>query len=226
MRSFKGLALIVIATLVLSACSGQKKVTPTPTAKPTHTAPPVTLAGGQSGFYLVVGGKAMLLHAQRLAPGIDISGLPQVNEPRPVALLNSDDVVTRKLSLMRMAFGLGIGVNLGDKGISVARVMKGYAAERVDVQTGDVLLAIDGHKIADLAYHVNYFDKVVDYSAGELGSKANLTLQRGAQTIDVTVVRDFPIPMGGGAVEIDFRAEQDPQGYARLVPDELVTDGL
>ena len=75
---------------------------------------------------------------------------------------------------------MGISSSL-KKGLYVAKVTKGGAADKAGMKKGDVILKADGKTVNDVAtlHNILYNHKV--------GDKVSLTVQRGSKTITITV---------------------------------------
>jgi carboxyl-terminal processing protease len=84
----------------------------------------------------------------------------------------------------------GLGIEIGQDGgyITIIAPIDGSPAEAAGLQSGDVILKIDGDSIRDLPV-----DRSVDLMRGPTGSEVLLTIgRRGlAEPFDVTVVRDI-----------------------------------
>lgn len=81
--------------------------------------------------------------------------------------------------------GIGVYVTYAPNlGIRIVQVMKDGPASKADLQKGDVIVAIDGQDVTELDYEV-----AVDMVKGEVDSSVVLTILRGEETLDVSVVR-------------------------------------
>lgn len=82
---------------------------------------------------------------------------------------------------------VGIGVTVqaeAETGMLVIEVTADSPAEKYGVQVGDIIIAVDGKPVSELG-----FENAVAAVRGEAGTEVTLTLQRGAETLDCTIVR-------------------------------------
>jgi S1-C subfamily serine protease len=77
---------------------------------------------------------------------------------------------------------LGLNATEIDDKVVVARVSNGGPARRANLRTGDVVLAVAGTKVSDLA---GFFRKV--WSLGKAGVEVPLTIYRDGRTVDARV---------------------------------------
>ncbi len=80
--------------------------------------------------------------------------------------------------------GIGVEVELHTQGLKVMKVLPGGPAAEVSMKRGDVLTAIDGHKLEGLE-----LNQSVDYILGQPGVPLKLNLVRDGRRGDVTLVR-------------------------------------
>ncbi|MCI8393180.1 MAG: S41 family peptidase [Clostridia bacterium] len=84
---------------------------------------------------------------------------------------------------------VGIGVylrgNLETGKVDIVAPMKGSPAEKAGIQAGDEVLKADGKE-----YVADELDKLSSYIKGEKGTNITLTIKRGEEIFDVTVMRD------------------------------------
>ena len=80
--------------------------------------------------------------------------------------------------------GIGVEVELHAQGLKVMKVLPGGPAAEVSMKRGDVLTAIDGHKLEGLE-----LNQSVDYILGQPGAPLKLNLMRDGRRGDVTLVR-------------------------------------
>lgn len=103
-------------------------------------------------------------------------------------------------------FGVGVEIRPDPAGARIGRVVTGGPAALAGVQAGDVLVAVDGQDLAGLSLR-----EVGDKLEGERGAPVVLTLLRGEQRQDRTVVRDQVL-----APVVDAALLAPGQGYARV----------
>jgi S1-C subfamily serine protease len=77
---------------------------------------------------------------------------------------------------------LGLNATEVDDKVVVARVSSGGPARRANLRTGDVVLAVAGQEVSDLA---GFFRKV--WSLGKAGVEVPLTVYRDGRTFEVRV---------------------------------------
>lgn len=82
--------------------------------------------------------------------------------------------------------GIGIELSLEDGVVEIISAIDGTPAAQADIQSGDLLLEVDGHPTDDLSLM-----EVTNLLRGKSGSKVVLTLLRGERTLfDVTLIRE------------------------------------
>jgi S1-C subfamily serine protease len=77
---------------------------------------------------------------------------------------------------------LGLNATEVDDKVVVARVSTGGPSRRANLRTGDVVLAVAGQQVSDLA---GFFRKV--WSLGTAGVEVPLTIYRDGRTIEVRI---------------------------------------
>jgi putative serine protease PepD len=78
--------------------------------------------------------------------------------------------------------GVSLDPNYNGEGAQVGEVTAGGGAEKAGVQTGDVIVAVDGAKIADST------ELIVKVRAKAPGDTVSLTIQRNGQTVQIPVI--------------------------------------
>jgi len=138
------------------------------------------------------GGTAMIGRAGELL-GIGSLQVQQVREsgtPEPLNMIVPIDILKPILEDL-LTFGrpnhpprpwLGLNATEVDDKVVVARVSSGGPARRANLRTGDVVLAVAGQEVSDLA---GFFRKV--WSLGKAGVEVPLTLYRDGRTFEVRV---------------------------------------
>ncbi len=81
--------------------------------------------------------------------------------------------------------GIGAELGLKDNKIVIIAPLKASPAEKAGVKTGDMILKVDGESTAGWT-----LTQAVNKIRGQKGTKVTLTLGRGNQQIDVTIIRD------------------------------------
>jgi S1-C subfamily serine protease len=138
------------------------------------------------------GGTAMIGRAGELL-GIGSLQVQQVREsgtPEPLNMIVPIDLLKPILEdLLTMGRPnhpprpwLGLNATEVDDKVVVARVSTGGPARRANLRTGDVVLAVAGQEVSDLA---GFFRKV--WSLGKAGIEVPLTIYRDGRTIEVHV---------------------------------------
>jgi S1-C subfamily serine protease len=138
------------------------------------------------------GGTAMIGRAGELL-GIGSLQVQQVREsgtPEPLNMIVPIDLLKPILEDL-LTLGrpnhpprpwLGLNATEVDDKVVVARVSTGGPARRANLRTGDVVLAVAGQEVSDLA---GFFRKV--WSLGKAGIEVPLTIYRDGRTIEVHV---------------------------------------
>ena len=107
----------------------------------------------------------------------------------------------------RGAFGgLGIEVSTEDGVVVVISPIDGTPAARAGVQAGDKIVALDGEDIVGLS-----LNEAVRRMRGQVGEPIDITIRRGEETFDVTIVRDV-IKVSA----VRHRTEEGQFGYLRI----------
>ena len=78
--------------------------------------------------------------------------------------------------------GVSLDSNFSGEGAQVGEVTAGGGAEKAGVQAGDVIVAVDGAKMADST------ELIVKVRAKAPGDTVNLTIQRNGQTVEIPVI--------------------------------------
>jgi carboxyl-terminal processing protease len=123
------------------------------------------------------------------------------------AFLDSEEFEEMRLSTMGSYPGVGIEVMADDRGVKILRPIEGSPAERAGMQSGDLIVKIDGVAVgADITGAINRM-------RGPAGSTVKLSVRRGAsaELLDFTLRR--------AKVEVRSVAEQmlEPgYGYVRI----------
>jgi S1-C subfamily serine protease len=138
------------------------------------------------------GGTAMIGRAGELL-GIGSLQVQQVREsgtPEPLNMIVPIDILKPILEDL-LTLGrpnhpprpwLGLNATEVDDKVVVARVSSGGPARRANLRTGDVVLAVAGQEVSDLA---GFFRKV--WSLGKAGVEVPLTIYRDGRTFEVRV---------------------------------------
>ncbi len=135
--------------------------------------------------------------------------------------LHDDDLDSFQTSIDQQ-FG-GIGVFVGREGspeqLFVRAAFPGSPADRVGLQPGDIIVAIDGVELKD-----EQPDDAIKRMKGNVGQPVTLTLSREGESLDVELVREvIDVPsIRGDRWSPDgtwsFTVEDDPKiGYVRIV---------
>ncbi|HET9016269.1 MAG TPA: S41 family peptidase [Thermomicrobiaceae bacterium] len=95
--------------------------------------------------------------------------------------LTPSEVTQNTQSLSGSYVGVGIQIQAENNGIVVTAPIDGSSAQKAGVKAGDVLIAIDGQKVAGMT-----LDQTVQLVRGPEGSFVTLTFQRPGQTAPLT----------------------------------------
>lgn len=87
-------------------------------------------------------------------------------------------------SLDNSMVGIGISYTLLGGKIQVRDVLNGTPAESYGLQTGDYIIAVDGESTQG-----HTVDELSSMITGEEGTKVTVTVERGTETFDLTIVR-------------------------------------
>ncbi|MFC4811582.1 S41 family peptidase [Paenibacillus sp. GCM10023250] len=106
----------------------------------------------------------------------------------PYSVYMQKDVAKQFSETIEGSFtGIGAGVQIKDGKVTVESAIKGSPAERAGIQPNDVLLSVNGEKLAGLS-----LNDAVAKIRGPKGSKVKLVIQRAgmAKPLQLTIVRD------------------------------------
>jgi len=123
--------------------------------------------------------------------------------------------------LMEGASGIyaGIGAlmsqNMQTGLISITRPFEDSPAKKAGLIAGDILVAVDGNDVGDQA-----LADIVTQIKGEPQTEVVLTVMRGSQTLDITVVRDFV-----EVTTVEYKMLDENTGYIYILEfDDVTTD--
>lgn len=102
--------------------------------------------------------------------------------------------------------GLGIDISSEDGVVIVVSPLDGTPAARAGILAGDKIIGLDGENIVGLS-----LNEAVRRMRGEPGAPIDLTVRRGDETFDVTIVRAI-IKISA----VSHRTEDDRFGYLRV----------
>lgn len=179
------------------------------------------LPDGVDGFYLANSGETMACFTQSRdffqRPVSDLSSFPFTNLDYPVVLLRSDDINLSNLTLKRLIAGLGFHQSSTDNNaVLVRQVDSGHGAEISGMQSGDIILSVDGQAVGDSTQLVH------DLVVGQFGEIVQLTLLRGTKTYTVAAPRTKWLD----TEDVAYHFESVDAGYVRLIPDTRLKSGL
>ncbi len=81
---------------------------------------------------------------------------------------------------------IGLEANVQDGKIVVTKIMDKSPATNADIQTGDIILSIDGVELKDMTYGA---EEIPYRLIGEVGSRVNLEISQGTETSEVRLRR-------------------------------------
>ncbi|MBE7027212.1 MAG: PDZ domain-containing protein [Ruminococcaceae bacterium] len=87
-------------------------------------------------------------------------------------------------SIENVGGGIGIQMSKATRYCEIVNVLDGYPAQKAGVMVGDTILKVDGEDMTG-----KDSDYVSGKVRGEIGTEVTLTLARGGETFDVTIVR-------------------------------------
>jgi membrane-associated protease RseP (regulator of RpoE activity) len=103
----------------------------------------------------------------------------------PIYIEEDDEVVDVDFVLPReVQGGMGIVFEPGQDGVLIDGLAPGGAAAEADLETGDIIVAIDGVSTAGM----DMYD-FLDYGLGNVGTEVALTVDSGGQQHQVVLVR-------------------------------------
>jgi carboxyl-terminal processing protease len=150
-----------------------------------------------------------------------VRGMVSALDPHS-AFLDSEEFEEIRLSTTGSYPGVGIEVVAEDAGVKILRPIEGSPAEQAGMQSGDLIVKIDGVEVgADLAGAINRM-------RGPAGSTVKLSVRRGASAdllefslrrakVDVRSVSQQPLEPGYGYVRITSFSETTAEELARAI---------
>jgi carboxyl-terminal processing protease len=120
--------------------------------------------------------------------------------------------------------GIGVTISIEDQSTIIVHVHEGSPADRAGLRTGDIILSVDGTRLAGLG-----LDKIVLLVRGPAGTPVELTVKRsGEPTQSFSIKRErIDVPSLGwktlsadiGYVQIDFFSSRTGAELARAIKD-------
>lgn len=96
-----------------------------------------------------------------------------------------EEYAEESMSYQGNAVGIGILVTYREDGyIEILRVFDGAPASAAGLQSGDIIISVDGKDVAELGY-----ENSTVAIQGEPGTTVNVTVKRGENTLDLTATR-------------------------------------
>jgi C-terminal peptidase prc len=109
-------------------------------------------------------------------------------------------------SLSRTLYGVGIYLEIKNSFISVVSTVPDSPAQRAGIESGDVIIAVDGRSVARLS-----LEEVIALIRGEEGEKVTLTLRRQENILNFTLVREkLRLPA------VEYTWEDDGIAFVRI----------
>ncbi len=132
-------------------------------------------------------------------------------------------------TLSRFLYGVGIYLEMRDSSITVVNVVPDSPARRAGIESGDLIIAVDGSPVTHLP-----LEEVVALIQGEEGKKVTLTLRRRETLLTVTLVRekirlpavDYIWAGDGIALVHIYNFGEGAAGDMELIMEELEREGL
>jgi carboxyl-terminal processing protease len=112
-------------------------------------------------------------------------------------------------SLEERIVGIGVELKTAPEGVLVTGVIEGGPAAGAGLKKGDLIVAIDGRKIAGMG-----LSQAADYIGGPSGSTVRLTIARQGQTMNASMQRRQVYV--SSVVDTKFLDSQRKIGYVRL----------
>lgn len=103
--------------------------------------------------------------------------------------------------------GIGITVQHPDEfTVAVTDVISGSPAERAGIKPGDLIVAVDGIRVADVGY-----EKAVNAIRGGEGTSVSITVERGGEELTLTAVRETIIEE-----LVSYSIDEMGRGYIKI----------
>jgi len=212
-------ALVVFATgvavmWVYDAWSGERPAILSPIS---HEEPPVNEGLMNEAWRIIKKDFYGDIPSQQTRTYGAIKGSVQTLDDPYTYFIEPEPAVREQERLQGKFGGIGAYLTLDEQGRVVLTPMVDRPAAKAGVEKGDILLAVDGVTLPTPAD----IDQVTDMIRGEVGTNVVLTVQRGAQTLDIPVERaEIELP------SVTWRpVEEAPDiGYIRIERFSGLTD--
>ena len=165
----------------------------------------ITIAPPGSGLYVVQNGAPVALTVSSEVISSSALNLPMLLPSRPIVIANATGVTPENIRLIALVGGLGIQLSPIDS--SILKIYAGSPAETTGLQTGDIILSVDGQETN------KDFSTTERLIEAPFGSIAKLYILRGAHQVTLTVTRNWVVD----TTDLAFNVVPKP-GYFYLVP--------
>lgn len=114
-----------------------------------------------------------------------LTGITTNDEDTHTEYMSADEITSFKQSINRNFVGIGITYLATDGQMPIVeRVLKNSPAEEAGVQSGDIIVAVDGTSVEGKTS-----SEIADMCKGESGTTVDITFQRDGQDIVLTITR-------------------------------------
>ncbi|HMD89466.1 MAG TPA: PDZ domain-containing protein [Anaerolineaceae bacterium] len=172
----------------------------------------INISPPDQGFYIIQNGMPVELTISSGVISSSLSKLPIISPSSPIVIANLPKVTPDSLKLVALVGGFGIQLSPLDS--SIIKIYTGSPAEISGLETGDVILTVDGQ-----ATNKN-FSLTQQLIEAPFGTPSKLYVQRGNHQVTLTVTRNWV----ADTTELTFNVVPKP-GFFYLVPTISLSPG-
>jgi hypothetical protein len=165
-----------------------------------------------SGFYIIQNGTPVVLKISSEVISSAGSNLPMISPSRPIVIADVTGVTPDTVKLVALVGGFGIQLSVTDS--SILKIYPGSPAEITGLETGDIILSVDGQETN------KDFSTTERLIEAPYGSIAKLYIQRGNHQVTLTVTRSWVVD----TTDLAFNVVPKP-GFFYLVPMTSLSPG-
>jgi hypothetical protein len=165
-----------------------------------------------NGFFILQNGTPTALTVSSEVISSAGSKLVMISPSRPIVIANALGVTPEDIKLVALVGGFGIQLSPTDS--SIVKIYAGSPAETAALQTGDIILSVDGDETNQ------DFTKTEQLIEAPFGSASKLYVQRGSRQVTLTLTRSWVVD----TTELAYDVVPKP-GFFYLVPKMSLSPG-